>query len=199
MKTLNRFLATAAAVVITATGFSIEVPYFISYDFDAGTTPIVTDPSGALTVSGFTGGTLSANSLDATINASSPAKFSFDFTVDAPYTASIFSLGYNAQFDGSIAAITNVSFELASIGGKILLPGITAGQIFLPGISGVTGGTVSFEAVGLGDGTISLFDFDVFGLVSTDDSPSNVPDSNTSALGMFAIVGLIAVSKRFRK
>lgn len=200
MKTLNRFLATAAALAITASGLSVEMPYFISFDFDAGAAPTVTDPSGALTVSPFSGGTLDADSMNAAVNAQTPASFSFDFTVDAPYTASIFSLGYNAVFEGPIGAITDVSFDLTSIGGQLLLPGVAAGQTFLPGISGITGGTVSFEVVGLGDGTVSLFDFDVFGLVSMDDSgPATVPDSSTGLLGLFAIVGLVAVRKRFNK
>lgn len=199
MKTLKRALATVAFFALTATGYSIGSPFFISFDFDAGASPTITDPAGALaSVSDFTGGTLDSDSMNATLSAGTSAAFSFDFTLSSPYSASIYSIGYNAVFDGPIGAVTSVFLDGTSLGGSALLPLTPTSTAFLTPVSGITGGTVSFEALGNGDGEISLLDFNMFASVVAD-SPATVPDSNTSLLGFFAIAGLVALRTARRK
>lgn len=199
MKTLKRALAVAATLAFTATGFSISSPFFINFDFDAGASPTVTDPAGAFaSVSDFTGGTLDADSMNATLTPATPANFSFDFSLNSPYTASIFSIGYNAVFEGQLGAVTSVFFEADSLNGGILLPSSPASVAFLTPLAGITSGTISFQALGLGGGEVSLLDFAVFGNVAVSEKPATVPDSNTTLLGAFALLGLVALRRARR-
>lgn len=201
---LKKILATASVLAVTATGFSIEMPFFISYDFDSGAAPTVTAPAGAFaSVSDFTGGTVAGSSMSSAVSSQSPATFQFSFTVNAPYTATILAIGYNAIFDGQIGALAGVGNYLELLDQKLLVPSTPLAAAFLtPTLTGLSDGNIWVQALGLGNGTFNLKDFNVIGSVSMADapqSPARVPDSSTSVLGLFTLIGLVAFGKRFRK
>lgn len=192
LKTLTAVAAFASATLGSyATG---DVPFFINFDFDAGTSPTVTDPAGAFaSVSDFSGGTLSGGALTADLTSTTPASFSFDFDVAENFTATIFAIGYGANYVGSIASVTGVSFEALLLGGDIIMGGQSKDVSFFTPLSGLTGSnTLDFEAVGF-DGTIALEDFQVFGMVSA------VPEPSTVILGGLGGVMAFVVMLRRRK
>ncbi len=185
MKLLKKITAAAFFAVAT-TGLFASTPFFITFDFDTGASPIVTDPSGAFaSVGDFTGGTLTGGKMTADLSSDSPASFSFDFDLAEGFTASIFSIGFGANYVGTIATVTGVTKDALLLGGDFIEAGTSKDVAFLTSLSGLTDGTLTFEAVGF-DGTVALEDFQIFGFISAVPETSTVLFSGVA--GFFAFV-----------
>ncbi|MDQ8188455.1 PEP-CTERM sorting domain-containing protein [Pelagicoccus sp. SDUM812002] len=191
---LHKTLTAIAALASAALGFSAtgDSLFFITFDFDSGTAPTVTDPAGAFaSVSDFTGGAVSGGAMTANLTSGSPASFSFDFNLADNFVASIMGIGYGANYAGSIAAITGVDYGGLLLGGDVITGGQSKDVGILPSINGLTGSnTLTFEAVGF-DGTVALEDFQVFGMISA------VPEPSTVILGgMGGIMAFVMMRRR---
>lgn len=206
MKSLTRLLSALLLLSATATGYSVNYPFSISFDFETGTTPTVSDPAAVLdSVSDLTGGVLGTGS----VNADTPATFSFDVEVDPEYLASILTAGYQIVYNRPTNQLVDSQSENAQVvfkrdglnigGGLFLSPGVRTSIAFIPSVVKIGGGTFSIEATG-GEGQISLESLTLSGeATKRDPSIASVSDSNTVFLGLVALLGLVAIRATSRR
>ncbi|MBC2604446.1 hypothetical protein [Pelagicoccus albus] len=194
MKSIKTLFAAAAALAITAVGFSIETPFSVTYSFDTNTTPVVDDVSGALTADDATGGTVNLDVLFAPVDEFNPAVFDFGLGLTDP-----------ANFSMSVAEVAyTIIFKSTSLGltsdNSILIPGTAVPFTLSVGLTGLESYAYQLAVVSRGVGTAILTELSITGTITGPDTPvETVPDSSVSLLGLFAIVGLVAASKRLRK
>lgn len=216
MKTLKYLLTIGALLTASTLGYGIGYPFSILFDFDEESAATIVDPAGAIdSVSELTGGVVDSDSIDAPVSPEGETIFSFDIGLDSDFLAAIYAIGYDLVFTSQESEVASTKPSQAQtrvkigsfgyLGAQSLNSGTRARIALNPAINGFTGGTISVQVTGPA-GQVELERLELSGSLSKAQPDAKfalnaiaVPDSSSSLLGAFALIGIVLLQGSTRR